>query len=424
MKRILRSWAPTSHVPRLRRLVGLGISILALSACATVAGFDRPDLIRRIRDRGLDPERIVIPFDVTPEMHAWALQAAPEGFPLEIRLNRLFEAVLLDLKPAYVGGRTTTAPVVFAERQANCLGFTSLLVGLARSIGIPTFYLAVDDIERFSRDGDLVVISNHVSAAFDTGAQTRVLDFSVAPIASYHDARALDDLSAVGLYYSNLGAEKLRIGKLDQAVELLQTSVALAPEISGARVNLGVALRRRGDPAAAEAQYRAALEVDPQASSAYQNLASLLRQRGDAAEAEELMRIGGQLGNKNPYSFLSLGDLALSRSRFDEARRFYRRALGVYRENAEPYAAMGQWAAARGNLGEAKKWLRKARAIEPENDRVLRLEKRLAAEGTGRPSGSRKSTPVAPPSANSQGTPPGSRWREGVFTARPRLRWP
>jgi Flp pilus assembly protein TadD len=366
-----------------RRFVGaaLGLAVvLALAGCVSPRGYDRIDLVRKIRDRGLDPERIVIPFDVTPEMREWALKAAPEGLPLEVRLDRLFDAVLLDLKPSYVGGKTTTAPVVFAERQANCLGFTSLLVGLARSVGIPTFYLAIDDIERFSRDGDLVVISNHVSAAFDTGAQTRVLDFTVAPVVSYRDARALDDLAAIGLYYSNLGAEKLRIGDLPAAIELLKTSVTLAPDISGARVNLGVALRRQGDQAGAEAQYRAALEADPQASSAYQNLAALLRQRGDSAEAEELLRISEQQGSRNPYSFLSLGDLALSRSRLDEARRFYRRALGLYRENAEPYAAMGQWAVAKGNLAEARKWLKKARAIEPENDRVQRLDKRLAAK--------------------------------------------
>jgi Flp pilus assembly protein TadD len=362
------------------RGAALGLVVLALAGCVTPRGYDRADLARRIRDRGLDPERIVIPFDVTPEMREWALKAAPEGLPLEVRLDRLFNAVLLDLKPNYVGGRTTTAPVVFAERKANCLGFTSLLVGLARSVGIPTFYLAIDDIERFARDGDLVVISNHVSAAFDTGAQTRVLDFTVAPVVSYRDARALDDLAAIGLYYSNLGAEKLRTGDLPAAIELLKTSVTLAPDISGARVNLGVALRRQGDQAGAEAQYRAALEVDPQASSAYQNLAALLRQRGDAAEAEELLRISQQQGSRNPYSFLSLGDLALSRRRFDEARRFYRRALGLYRENAEPYAAMGQWAVAKGNLAEARKWLKKARAIEPENDRVQRLDKRLSAQ--------------------------------------------
>jgi tetratricopeptide (TPR) repeat protein len=370
-----------------RRFSGaaLGLVVFALATlggCVTPGGFDRTDLTRRIRDRGLDPERIVVPFEVTPEMREWALKAAPEGLPLEARLDRLFQAVLLDLKPNYVGGRTTTAPVVFAERQANCLGFTSLLVGLARSVGIPTFYLAIDDIERFSRDGDLVVISNHVSAAFDTGAQTRVLDFTVAPVVSYRDARALDDLAAVGLYYSNLGAEKLRTGDLPGAIELLQTSVALAPDISGARVNLGVALRRRGDQAGAEAQYRAALEADPQASSAYQNLAALLRQRGDATEAEELLRISQQQGSKNPYGFLSLGDLALSRRRLDEARRFYRRALGLYRENAEPYAAMGQWAFAKGDFNEARKWLKKARAIEPDNDRVQRLDRRLTAKAS------------------------------------------
>ena len=370
-----------SRRPAVRALAaGLAASCAAIATlgCASSGGLERPEVNRRLRSHGVDPAAIIVPFDVTPEMKAWAERVAPRELQMEQRLDRLFQAVIGDLKPVYEGGRTTTASQVFAERRANCLGFTSLLVGLARAIDIPTYYLAIDDIERFQRAGDLVVISSHVSAAFDTGARTKVLDFTAAPVASYHDARALDDVSAIGLFYSNLGAEKLRAGDVPGAATLLKTAVLIAPELSGGRVNLGVALRRTGDEKGAEAEYRAALEVDPQSSSAYQNLASLLRQRGEETEAEELLRIDEKQGTRNPYSYLSLGDLALKHRRFDEARRLYRRALRLYGKDAEPYAAMGLWALAQGDEREARKWLRRARDIDQDNVRVRLLDRRLA----------------------------------------------
>lgn len=355
-------------------------TLLGALGCATAGlhSVERSDLARTLRARGIDPSTLVLPYELTPEMKEWAHKTVSQGMPNEDRLRRLLQA-LLDPKGValtYEGHYTATAAEAFAHHRANCLAFTNLFVGLARELGVPVFYLDVDDIQKFEKEGDLVVVSGHISAGFGAGRELKILDFTAAPAVSYHSIRQISDQTAIALYYSNRGGELLRGGKHDEALAWLRTATALDPDLARAWINLGVALRRTADLPGAEAAYRKALQIDPEAVSAYQNLASLLRLRGQVQEAEELLALTERLASRNPYNLLNLGDLSLAHGRLDEARGFYKRALRLYSTNAEPYAAMGLWAKAAGNPREARKWFKKAVAIDAANDRV----KVLAAE--------------------------------------------
>lgn len=362
---------------------GLALSavLLLLAGCVPARTADVSGLTRTLRQRGLDPVSVVIPFELTDEMRAWVRQQVPDALPPAERLERLLAAIVSPggLGLTYEGGRTFTAREAFAARKANCLGFTSLFVGLARELGVQAFYLGVDDVERFEREGDLLVVSGHVSAGFDVGGgKVKILEFTSAPTAEYRHVRRLPDLTAVALYHSNHGAEMLRAGRSEEALPWLRQAVAIDPELGDGWVNLGVGLRRSGDLDGAEAAYRHALEAAPDAGSAYQNLSVLLRLRGRGPEADELTVLSARAGSQTPFSYLALGDLSLSHGRLEEARRFYRRAMGMNRQDPEPYAALGLVALSGGDLDDARKWLRKAAALDRENERVRRLEARLA----------------------------------------------
>lgn len=355
------------------------VGLLAGCASSQSGAADPGDLARELRKRGLEPEGVVIPYEITEEMRAWAIRQVPPGTEEEKRLEVLL-AGLVDadkLQLVYEPRYTATAAEVFETRKANCLAFTSLFVGMARAIGIPAFFLDVDDVERFEKEGDLVVVSGHVSAGYATGPELKILDFSAAPQTGYRKVHPISDLTAIALFHSNRGGELLRAGKHDEALPWLAKAVAIDPELPGAWINYGVSLRRSGDPVKAEEAYRKALEIDPQAVSAYQNLAALLRHQGKSREAEDLLALSGTLGSRNPFIYLSLGDLSLAHGRVAEARRFYKRALRLYRDSAEPYAAMGIAALASGDAGEALRWARKAMAIDQENQRVKALVARL-----------------------------------------------
>lgn len=275
-----------------------GAALLLLYGCSTAARGPSEDLARTLSARGLDPEALIIPWELSDELRGWVRAQVPRGTPREKRLDVLLRAMTdpRRLGLQYEAGQTATAPEAFASRRANCMGFSSLFVGLAREVGMPVFFLLVEDVERFERDGDLLVVSGHITAGFEDEGGLRILDFTPGIQPSYRNVDRLPDLRALALFHSNRGAELLRAGQREEALEWLGKATSIDPGLADGWINLGVVRRRSGDAAGAEAAYRRALEADPQAAAAYQNLASLLRSQGRAREADELQDLAARFG--------------------------------------------------------------------------------------------------------------------------------
>ena len=362
-------------------VLALGQAAVAEAAVRTRS--DLEELVQDLGDRGLDPSAVMIPFELSAEMQQWVHELVPPRLPRKQKLERLLEGLLesesLDLE--YAWGYTGTAVEVFEKRQANCLAFTNLFVGLARELGVPVRFLAVENVASYRKADNLVVISDHIAVGYGHHRELRVFDFSATGSELQPDRlRPISDVTAVAMFYSNRGAETLQSGLAEDSIHWLETAVRLDKTLANAWVNLGVARRRVGDEAGAEKAYMRALEADPRTYSAYQNLTSLLASRGRHQEAGEYERALLRSAAKNPYSFLSLGDISLRRGRLTEARRFYRRAVHLGRDDAESYAALGEVAIEIGDLRLARKMLRKALKRDEENSRVARLAERVGAE--------------------------------------------
>ena len=373
---------------RSARTATLMAAVLLAAGCATPASLlDTDRLSRDLAARGVDPERVVVPFELSDEMRQWAQEMATRAVLPDDKLRALRDALLdpEQMKIEYAWGYTGTATEVFEKRRANCLSFTNLFLGMARELGVPAFFLAVDRVETYRKAGDLVVVSDHVAVAYgDTRTDLLVFDFSPYQNEGYRAVRPISDLTAIAMFYSNRGAEMLQEGRIDDAVSWLETAVTIDPELAPAWVNLGVVLRRAGDLEGAEDAYKHALEIDPRSYSAYQNLAALLQLQERHQEAEGFLEVLQKTPTRNPYSYLSLGDLSLRSGRLEEARRFYRRAVNLSGDDAEIFAALGQLALAQGDLRTARRMLRKARKIDGENPRAQRLA-RLLEGGRSRP---------------------------------------
>lgn len=357
-------------------------SAAALAACASQGlGSGSVDRTRReIRERGLDPAAVVVPFETDDEMRRWARERVPRrGGRDEEQLQQLLLA-LLDRdgrELVYDRNHSATAKEVWREGVANCLSFTHLFVGLARDLGLPVYYLRVADSPHYEREGELVVASEHVVAAWGPPDRRMALDFSREPAGEYHKTMVISDLTAVALYYSNLGAGRIRASRIDEALAVLDVATRIDPELADGWINRGVALRAAGRDGEAEAAFRRALEANPAMVSAYNNLASLLRQTGRDEEARRLLEVTDRRSNRDPFSYLALGDLALAEGRHEEAERFYRRALRLHPGRAEPMAALGRCALAAGDRRAAERWLRDAERADPDAPRVVELARQL-----------------------------------------------
>jgi serine/threonine-protein kinase len=97
-----------------------------------------------------------------------------------------------------------------------------------------------------------------------------------------------------------LNQEKSKPEELTEAVRFLTAAVALRPESPGAHLNLGAALKAKGQVDAAIACWRKALELDPNHAECHCNLGQALQRQGRFAESLASYRRGHELGMKRP----------------------------------------------------------------------------------------------------------------------------
>ena len=373
------------------RRAAAGAVILLLAGTPFTARPASADLVpadvrARLAASGLDPQAIEAPMKLGSGMAEWANERVQRGGPDNVRLKRLLRELYENDEIAfeYQEGYTGTVGETFRTGRYNCLSFSMLFVALARELDLPAFFLSISRDQTFRRDGDLVVLTRHITAGYGSFADRTVLEFDVGPQIDYAAAAPIDDVEALALFYSNRGAELLREDRLAQAEEMLDIAVLLAPDIAQSWVNLGVAQRRQERFAEAKQSYEQAIKLERDNIAAFQNLLILLRRQGDHDSADELISLLDRRGNRNPFTFLALGDFSLEDGRLSEAGRFYRKAHRLARDEAETHAALGLWSFLVGKTDRARSWLRSAREIDADNERVDRLERRLAAHGSSR----------------------------------------
>ncbi len=275
------------------------------------------------------------PFELDHEMAQWAARIAPASLSPLRRLRAISQALL---DPRQIGLRevmdfTPTAIEAFRQRRANCVGFASLFVGLAREAEVPAFFVMIEDLGTSQRRGSLLVTEGHLAAAYGPPGRLRIFDFGGESDGDRFRVLPVTDLTAIALYFSNRGVEAMLAGHDSAAVRHLRHATELAPSLAPAWINLGVARRRQGDFEGAESAYQRALAIDPGASAAYRSLAALLRVSGRPTEADAVMLDAERRRTDDPLSYLNLAQRSLKTGDVDQARGLYRKALELSRRN-------------------------------------------------------------------------------------------
>ena len=87
-----------------------------------------------------------------------------------------------------------------------------------------------------------------------------------------------------------LGSAYLAMGRVGDAVKVLQEASAIDPELPEIFVNLGTALSRNGEQTPAIEAMRTAIRLAPDFAEAHNNLANLLSETGDFQQAQQSFR--------------------------------------------------------------------------------------------------------------------------------------
>jgi predicted TPR repeat methyltransferase len=187
-------------------------------------------------------------------------------------------------------------------------------------------------------------------------------DFAAAEIV-YREIRRVDPANAKALHYSGVLAHQL--GRSADGIELIQRSLAVAPDCADWHNNLGIALQEAARLEEAIEAYRRAIALDPSHARAHSNLGVLLRATGKPAEAEAAYRRAIELDPKCLDAYTNLGILLNSQQRTTEAVACFCRVITLRPKHPEARKLLGVAHCTLGEFEEAARIFREWLESEP-----------------------------------------------------------
>ena len=298
--------------------------VLALGACSTAPPLRevppeqlRAELQRRLPD--VPPEEIVVPYEVGEAAVRRAQALASQRRPSQ-RVRALIRALSEPdgFALRYTWAVSNSAATTLEAGGGTCMGLSSLLVGLARELGLEAYYVdASRDPERHS-EVEVKVVAGHIAAVVSTENGPLVVDFTGEMTSGYR-YRRMSDLEAAAHYYNNMGYQLIHLAERegrpapwDQVSRQFARATRIAPGFARAWNNLGVASVKLGQIDRAERSYRTALRLEPGLESPRLNLAGLptreaqvLSLAGEPGQASDAplapqLRDGSDVGPEQP----------------------------------------------------------------------------------------------------------------------------
>jgi len=166
--------------------------------------------------------------------------------------------------------------------------------------------------------------------------------------------------------HNRAGAERLEVGRLDDAEARFRLALEFHPGFAEPHANLGLVMLERGDLGEAEHCFRAAIRIDPDFDEAWANLGVVLLRMDrvdDATRAfEEALAIDpGHVGARQ-----NLADVWMMRGDHGQARAHLMRLVQLVERPGSP-----AWARANGMLAYAELRLGRSEAARARAETVL-----------------------------------------------------
>lgn len=138
------------------------------------------------------------------------------------------------------------------------------------------------------------------------------------------------DLSEAARLNTQLGADYLRAGKPEQALEKLHKAVLQDPDYAPARSTLALVYAARGDTASADQQFRKAVALQPDNPQTLNNYGVFLCGAGRREEAvSNFVRAAKSPDFQSPAAAWTNAGVCVREDRPDEAERYLREALRI-----------------------------------------------------------------------------------------------
>lgn len=138
-----------------------------------------------------------------------------------------------------------------------------------------------------------------------------------------------------------LGNALFDLNIYNEAAAAYQRCLQLDEKYAKAYTNLGLALRRMGQPQVAVGLYEKALALTPDDVETWKNLWAVATQLGDGARAEQALKRLVQLEPKNPEILAAQADCYRQNGQFEAAIGFYATLVALQPKNLNFRYALG-----------------------------------------------------------------------------------
>jgi serine/threonine-protein kinase len=180
-----------------------------------------------------------------------------------------------------------------------------------------------------------------------------------------HELRV--DQSENPLFHTHLGTALDAQRKHAAAEAAFRKCVDLLPRSAMMRNNLGVALAHQGKPAAAEVAYREAIGLKPDFALAYGNLGIALTDLGRTGEAVAALRTTIDLEPENADAQYNFGSALSEQRKFADAEKCYLKAIALRPDDVRAHVALGHVLSKQVKLAAGEAALRKAIDLAPSD---------------------------------------------------------
>jgi tetratricopeptide (TPR) repeat protein len=366
------------------RFLILVAGTLIVGACSVYEPFNSVEYTREESARRVGDElasEVKIPYELNEEILEYVTgRVSPTGSDKK-RVDQILDLIFSGVGLEYHVQPTRDAVETFYSKQANCLSFTHLFVGIGRSQRMNPFYVEVEDFQRWSYQDGTVVSRGHIVAGMFIDGGMSTYDFLPYRAKAYRDFNDIDDLTAMSHHYNNLAAEALMDGDLVEAERNLVIASRLAPDFDKAINNLGVLYMRRNLLDEAIELYEAALVDHPTFVPILSNLSRAYRRSGNAEDADRIAAQLENLDHSNPFFYMSRGLEALEAGDHARALEQLRRALRIDTEVPEIHLGLAKVYMAVGDLKRSRHHVERAIKLDATHPEARRFARMFAEEG-------------------------------------------
>jgi tetratricopeptide (TPR) repeat protein len=162
-----------------------------------------------------------------------------------------------------------------------------------------------------------------------------------------------------------LGLARFRLGKLDEALALLEAALKANPADPSAQLHYGLVLDATGRHAEAAALFRSSAKLLPHDPAPHLNLSAALLALGDVTGAVKAATRARRRGPNLPKAHYALGVAHMAADKLDDAARDFAAALRLDAKLADAWVNLGVISYRRNNMQGACEAMRRALAVAP-----------------------------------------------------------